>query len=255
MRKSFLHFITSCLFLVPTLGVGQSVTFNVTTATDNGTFSPKHVLAIWVKDANGNFVKSIKVMANTRIQYLYKWNKSSGGNKVDAITGATLTSHQSHTVIWNCKNTSNAVVPDGTYKMMIEYTDQHAQGPMDSVTFVISGSSQHVTQADQAYFNSISLDFTPSATGIGETNIANQALSVYPNPSNGQFNINYSTEDVVAPVTIKVFDLKGSEIYNEVVNANKLKGYPINLSNESKGVFILELTMNKKTISQKIVVN
>jgi len=241
--------------LIPMLGFGQSVTFNVTTVTDNGTFSPKHVLAIWVKDANGSFVRSIKVMANTRIQYLYKWNKNSGGNKVDAITGATLTSHQSHTVTWNCKNTSNTLVPDGTYKMMIEYTDQHAQGPIDSVTFVISGSSQHVTQADQAYFKNISLDFTPSTTGVGDNGVANQALSVYPNPSSGQFNISYSTEEVAGPVSIKVFDLKGSEIYNEVVNADKLKGYPINLSGKSKGVFILELTMNKKTISQKIVLN
>ena len=48
------------------------VTFTVRTVTENGTYSPKHVLAIWVEDANG-FVKSRLVRANQRKQYLYKW--------------------------------------------------------------------------------------------------------------------------------------------------------------------------------------
>jgi len=251
--RTFILSLSFCL--LSTLSMAQSVTFNVTTATDNGSFSPKHVLAIWVKDANCNFVKSLKVMANTRIQYLYKWNKNSAGNKVDAITGATLTSHQSHTVTWNCKNTSNAIVPDGTYKMMIEYTDMHAQGPMDSITFTISGSSQHLTQPDQNYFKNISLDFTAVSTSINEAGIANQSLSVYPNPSNGRFYVSFSTEEVASTVTVKVFDLKGSEVYNEVVNIDKLKGYPIDLSGTNKGIFILELTINKKSIRQKIVLD
>jgi hypothetical protein len=135
MKVFFLSLATLMLTFFTEIGFSQSVTFNVSTVTDNGTYSPKHVLAIWVKTSSGTFVKSIKVNAVKRIQYLYKWNKSSGGNTADAVTGATLTSHQTHSVTWNCKNTSGVVVPAGNYKMMIEYTDQHAQGPIDSINF------------------------------------------------------------------------------------------------------------------------
>jgi len=247
--RAFILSLSFCL--ISTLSMAQSVTFNVTTATDNGSFSPKHVLAIWVKDANGNFVKSLKVMANTRIQYLYKWNKSSAGNKVDAITGATLTSHQSHTVTWNCKNTSNAIVPDGTYKMMIEFTDMHAQGPIDSISFTISSNSQHLTQTDQSYFKNISLDFTPVSTGVTDNQIGNQTLSIFPNPNRGQFFINFTTEEK-GDANLKVFEISGRLIHSETISISKLTNYPININNYSRGIHIVEISINGKKISQKI---
>lgn len=232
-------------------GYSQSVTFNVTTVTDNGNFSPKHILAIWVEDANGAFVKSIKVNAATRIQYLYSWNANSGGNKVDAITGATLPAHQSHTVTWNCKNTSNSVVPNGNYKMLIEYTDQHAQGPIYSLAFTISGTSQHLAPTDQSYFKNISLDFNPVSTGISDNIVGNQILSVYPNPNNGLFHITLTTEEK-SLVTLRVVNIKGAVIHQEQIQTDKLINYPIQLSNYSRGTYILELTNNKKSISQKL---
>lgn len=231
----------------------QSVTFNVTTVTDNGNFSPRHILAIWVEDANGTFVKSLKVNAAARIQYLYTWKTKSGSNKVDAITGATLQAHQSHTVTWNCKNVNGAIVSPGTYKLVIEFTDQHAQGPLNTLNFVISGSAQHVTQPDAAYFKNISLDFTPpTSTGIGENKTGNQVLSVYPNPSNGVFYISLAAEEQ-STVNVKVFDLRGSIVHQEQVQSDKLNGFPIQLSSLSKGTYILELTNNQKVISQKLV--
>jgi hypothetical protein len=254
MKVLFLSLATLTLTFITALGFSQSVTFNVSTVTDNGPYSPRHVLAIWIKTSNGTFVKSIKVNAAKRIQYLYKWNKSSGGNIADAVTGATLTSHQAHTATWNCKNTSGVVVPAGNYKMMIEYTDQHAQGPIDSVNFTISGSSQHVTQADQSYFKTISLDFTPATTGIEENNVANQVLSVYPNPSTGLLNVSLSSEEI-GPVNLKVVDLNGRVIHQELIPSEKLTGYPIQLKSFNPGLYIIELLVNKKLIKQKVILN
>ena len=253
MKKFFLLLVA--VFLISSTGIySQSVTFNVTTVTDNGSFSPKHILAIWVKNSNGVFVKSIKVNAATRIQYLYSWNKSSAGNKTDAITGATLTAHQAHSVTWNCKNTSGNVVPNGTYKMMIEYTDQHAQGPKDSLVFSVSGSPQHLTQTDQSYFKNISLDFTPATTGIEENSVTNQVLSIYPNPSIGLINVSLSSEES-GKVTLNIFDIKGKKVHEETIQSDKLNNYPIKLESLSKGLYILELNVNGKKISQKVVFN
>ncbi|MEZ5197447.1 MAG: hypothetical protein R2764_13940 [Bacteroidales bacterium] len=55
----------------PKASAGE-LTFSVRTVTENGNYAPRHVLAIWVEDANG-FVKTRKAMANQRKQYLYTW--------------------------------------------------------------------------------------------------------------------------------------------------------------------------------------
>ena len=77
-----------------------TMTFTVKTVTADGKYSPRHVLAIWVEDADG-FVLSRKLRAEKRKQYLYTWNDKSGGDVTDANTGATLSSHQTHTLVKN----------------------------------------------------------------------------------------------------------------------------------------------------------
>lgn len=47
------------------------MTFTVRTVSAGGNYAPKHVLAIWIEDANG-FVKTRLARANTRKQYLVK---------------------------------------------------------------------------------------------------------------------------------------------------------------------------------------
>lgn len=140
----------------PTQG---EMTFSVRTVTDGGKYSPKHVLALWVEDAKG-FVITRKVMANKRKQYLYTWNSSTGSNAVDAITGSTLSSHRTHTVTWNCLDLKGNLVPDGVYTVFVEFTDQHAQGPICSVSFTKGSECVDISPSDKTYFKDISLQFT-----------------------------------------------------------------------------------------------
>lgn len=139
---------------------GGEMSFTVRTVTANGNFSPKHVLAIWIEDTDG-FVKSRKVMANQRKQYLYTWVSSSNNNVVDAITGPTLTNHQTHTVEWDCKDLNGNIVPDGEYVVYAEFTDKHAQGPLYSINFTKGPDPVFVSPPDETYFKDIVITFTP----------------------------------------------------------------------------------------------
>jgi PKD repeat protein len=121
---------------------GGLLTFTVRTVTDNGTYSPKHVLAIWVEDADG-FVKTRKAMANQRKQYLYTWKAASNYNVV------------------NCTDLSGNIVPDGDYTVWVEFTGKHAQGPLYNITFAKGPNAQSFSPADQTYFKDIQLDFIP----------------------------------------------------------------------------------------------
>ncbi len=140
-----------------------TMTFSVRTVTANGNYSPRHVLAIWVEDADG-FVLTRKLNADRRKQYLYTWNGTSGGNVTDATTGATLSSHQSHSVTWDCRDKDGALVPDGEYTVYVEFTDAHAQGPLTMLSFTKGPEAVELTPADETNFKDMALQFEPAVT-------------------------------------------------------------------------------------------
>lgn len=144
-----------------------TVTFTVKTLTANGQYAPKHVLAIWV-EKDGEFVKTRKAMANQRKQYLYTWRASSNYNVIDAITGPTLTSHQTHTIEWDCTDVDGNIVPDGDYTMLIEFTDKHAQGPLYSIDFTKGTEPVSITPPNQTYFTNMQLTYEPDIAAIAE---------------------------------------------------------------------------------------
>jgi len=150
-----------------------SLTFKVTTKTANGSYAPKHVLAAWITNSSGTFVKSMKVMASERKQYLYTWKAASAGSTVSAITGSTLSSHQTHTLTWDCKNLSGVDVADGDYKLWVEFTEKDGAGPKQSYTFTKGTSAVSLTPANVTNF----------------TSVTEQNVQIFPNPFSQEVKI------------------------------------------------------------------
>ena len=139
---------------------GGELTFTIRTVSAGGPYAPKHVLAIWVEQG-GDFIKTRKAMANQRKQYLYTWKNASNYNVVDAITGSTLTYHQTHTVNWDCTDLDGNILPDGDYDVYTEFTDKHAQGPLYLISFTKGPDAVSLAPADETYFKDIELEFVP----------------------------------------------------------------------------------------------
>lgn len=185
-------FILSLLLISTTSGVliaqentEGNMTFTVRTVTVNETFSPRHVLAIWVEDADG-FVLTRKLRADRRKQYLYTWNSNSGGNVTDANTGATLSSHQTHSVTWDCKDKDGTTVPDGEYKVYVEFTEAHKQGPLKELTFTKGPDALALTPEDDTNFKDMALQFEPAITvTAGFTFSIDELLVNFTNTSTG----------------------------------------------------------------------
>ncbi len=167
-----------------------SLSFTVKTVTYNGDRSLKNIVAIWVEDVQGNFIKTRLLQADKRKEWLLTWNNKSKGSTVDAITAATLNSHQTHTIVWDCTNESGALVEDGEYKVLVEFTEAHAQGPMTSVTFTKGSVSQTVTPNNEANFTDMKLEYSVGATGIFDISSFSDELKIYPNPFNGTEQMN-----------------------------------------------------------------
>lgn len=107
-----------------------SVEFTVTTKPTEGKYAPRHVFAVWVTDSEGNFVKTLKVLAKKRQKHLRTWAQYSQKNSVDAITGATQKIHSAHVVSWDCRDTEGNLMPDGEYQFYVEFADKNGQGPV-----------------------------------------------------------------------------------------------------------------------------
>ncbi|MFM2290964.1 MAG: hypothetical protein RIS29_777 [Bacteroidota bacterium] len=124
-----------------TITANSSKNFSVTTTSYNGQYAPRHVLAIWIEDSSGKFVKTLLVNAAARKSYLTSWISNSSGNVTDATTGATLNSHSTHTATWNGTNKSGTAVATGTYKLCVEYTEDNGTGKMKTTDFSYTTAS------------------------------------------------------------------------------------------------------------------
>lgn len=93
-----------------------------------------------------------------------------------------------------------------------------------------------------------------SITGIHENNIAHPSFSIYPNPSDGIFNI--SIENFIGDLQCKIIGLQGNDFYNyEFSGINGYTVKQLDLSKLPAGIYLV--LFNGKNFNQikKIVVN
>ena len=86
---------------------------------------------------------------------------------------------------------------------------------------------------------------------LDNSSVAN--LDVYPNPSRDVFNVTFTSEEHQT-MTVKVVNIIGEEIFNEeltefVGQYTKV----IDMNNQPKGVYFLEITTSTGGINKKIV--
>jgi hypothetical protein len=78
---------------------------------------------VWIETAAGQFVQTLEAYGTIRIGNLVTWNRLSLRNTVDAVTGATISAHRAHTVTWDCMDLTNNPIPEGTYRVGLELTE------------------------------------------------------------------------------------------------------------------------------------
>ena len=165
-----MRWLLPCLLVATAQADSLSVT--VTTTPAGGPYAPKNVVAVWIEDGAGTFVKTIDRWSATRTQYLLAWRAKAGANDVDAVSGATRPNHSTPLAMtWDLKDRSGTVVADGTYTIRMEVADSDAtstaQNNEGTFTFVKGASPQTQTGLSNGGFNTVSIDFALSTCGNG----------------------------------------------------------------------------------------
>ena len=87
---------------------------------------------------------------------------------------------------------------------------------------------------------------------VGNQNIENDLFQIFPNPSKGVFKIDYEPMSNYS-VQLNIFDLTGRLVFKK--DFEKQREIFIDLSNKSKGTYLLKLLVDNEYLQKIIVVN
>lgn len=192
--------------------------------TNNAPFTPtasttySYVGTNSVSTCSNNAVINVTVIPNPTVTAV-----TSETNVLCVGQSATLTASGGNTYVWNTTATTAVIAISPTVTTTYTVTGTNANGCSNVAT---------VTQSVSA------------CTGIA--NNANVvALEIYPNPSNGVFNIKATSQ-----VSIEVFDVLGNSILKtEIVSGE----YKLNLGEQSKGLYIFKCASQGQVKSYRLI--
>jgi flagellar hook assembly protein FlgD len=263
MRK----FLGIALFVIILANVGitrtqaqtpGTLTFSVTTTEPAGNYTGVNVVALWIQDTTGNFVKTKIRYAQSRIQYLTKWITASNYNVVDAVTGPTRSNQGTLSFTWNATNAAGAVVNDGYYRVYIQMSDANNAGTWTYVQFKKDTNALDLTPANSGYFTNMSLHWNPTI-GIAEDAGKSLQFNCSPNPISGKGVITYNLSKP-GDVTIALVDMTGKTVSvlcdeNQSGGNHSLAWNTDEISKITSGIYFLRINTGDAIATKKIIIN
>jgi len=87
-------------------------------------------------------------------------------------------------------------------------------------------------------------------TSVNENSVINDELIVYPNPSNGKFQVSSFKFQVER---MEVYNVLGEKVYSSPINHEQSRVLGINLSSQPSGVYVLNVKNENRSFSVKLV--
>ncbi len=265
--KAFIMLITLTNIASAQVQTPGSLSFTLTTPKHaNGNYvaaDGRFALGIWIETSTGTFVKTkyrhwiAKEPAGKR--HLDTWEPKSGGNVVDANTGATLAVGAANasdfgpkTITWNGTDVAGKVVPDGDYRVAVEETWGHGTNTVVRYFKFTKGTTiNNPAFTNDTNFTNITLKWTPQNLGVDDYTAISQA-NIYPNPSpDGIFNIEFKNQ----VNEIRVFNVLGKVVFDKEIEQGNANAAKIDLSSFDNGFYIVNVVGEKGISSYKIQLN
>jgi hypothetical protein len=222
-----------------------TLTVMASTSSAGGNYAPRNIVAVWIEDDQGNFIKTLMAYAQTRRTHLNTWEASTTAagspfNTVDAITGPTRNSHGTRTSTWDGTDVEGNVVDDGTYHVWMELTDKNGTGNFSSFSFSKGLVVINLNPLNVPSFSSISINWEPIFTSVAD-NSREDHIKVFPNPTSGEIHI--TGENVLK-----------AEIRNAAGKRIEIPGLQtIDLSDQADGIYFLRIFTENGISTKKII--
>jgi PKD repeat protein len=260
----------------PTVSPGTSVSIN---AGDNVTFTVNSGVSwTWYQNLGGTYVtvgttQSMNFAPTVTTIYTVEVTDANGCTKTITIT----------VTVNGTKPVVNFVADDSTINVngTVNFTDLSTNTPTawtwtitpnTGVTYVSStsaASQNPIVQFANTGLYTVKLRASNASgadsltkinyinvtqtNGIDEYGLSN-SINVYPNPSNGVFNLNVSFAEAQT-LHVKVYSLIGALVFEQSQKEVKNAVIPINLSEKGNGAYLLQITSKNGTVTKRIVLS
>lgn len=245
MNKISIFILLLCFSTVLKAQTEGVLTVTATTSkTSVPTYQPYNILAIWIEDSNGKFVKTLMAYAQERRQYLIAWKTATtiagaSYNTTDAISGATLSSHGTRSCTWDGKNRSSSLVADGNYILNMELTDNDGKRQnLAEFSFAKGTSIQTLSPATTNGFSNISVEWKPINTSLEDP--SEQAVNAYFDESRNLFVV--EGENIIYS---RIYDANG-KLWIQTSEQN------IHVADLPEATYIIRIETNSGKIIRKI---
>jgi len=221
------------------------LTVSTTTSSTGGNFAPRNIVAIWVENEQGEFVKTLLAYAQARKTHLNTWQAittaaGTAFNTTDAVTGATRSSHGTRECTWDATDYNGNAVADGAYFVWMELTDKNATGNYSSFEFTKGENPENLTPQNVPSFASIDINWQP--TGVSVFEVSKNTIKVL-SKGNGNYTVNGDNIK-----EIEVMSIAGKVI-------SKSTTQYINISSQPSGIYLLVIKTGSTRVIKKIYKN
>ncbi|NLH44065.1 MAG: DUF2271 domain-containing protein [Planctomycetes bacterium] len=186
VRTLSLLLFVSAGFLCPAAALAADDNLNMVFTTTNagGVYGTRHVHVVWLTTESGQWVCTVgndaankrALWANARAYSLSTWYKSNPKPKddVDARTGATPTAYSTYSINWNWRKLDKTVVPDGTYKLHFECTNDDDGNPRNYAVFTITKgrSNWSLGPTTQGGYRDVKLTYTVAGLSLENASVS-----------------------------------------------------------------------------------
>ena len=94
-------------------------------------------------------------------------------------------------------------------------------------------------------------DLVVEGTTLSTNDYDLDTISIYPNPSNGIFNINLNN---ITNYSVNLYDVTGKILYTDN-NTNGITNYILNLNKFANGIYMLKIVTKNKLFTKKLILN
>ena len=106
---------------------------------------------------------------------------------------------------------------------------------------------------DNGTINNWSIEVCYQQATLLEENFSISNLAIYPNPNNGNFNIQF-TSNSSNEINVGVHDMRGREIFAKKYSNNGLFNENLQLSNVQSGIYLVTIQDGSSKVTKKIVI-
>lgn len=153
--------------------------------------------------------------------------------------------------------TQSSLATNGGTSVATSFTPTASQWRSETINLAAYQGFSHVKfrfrnkngGGNNIYVDDININNSP--VGIANVVSIQNALSVYPNPSNGRVTLSTNFNQVT-DINISIIDVLGNLVYSTKKLGAKEDEFTFDLTNLAKGIYFLQVKTNKETITKRV---